>query len=129
MAVDPARARSLFLAASDLTDPADRAAYLGRECGRDAELQARVEALLRADDAAPIPLPLVDATLTKDVGGPYRAAAPAAAARPAKDGHVGAVLGGKYKLVQEIGEGGMGSVFLAQQTEPVKRLVAVKVIK
>jgi serine/threonine protein kinase len=42
---------------------------------------------------------------------------------------VGAVLAGKYKLVEEIDEGGMGSVFLAQQTEPVKRAVAVKVIK
>jgi serine/threonine protein kinase len=39
------------------------------------------------------------------------------------------VLGGKYKLVEEVGEGGMGSVFMAQQTEPVKRAVAVKVIK
>ncbi len=42
---------------------------------------------------------------------------------------VGAVLAGKYKLVEEIGDGGMGSVFMAQQTEPVKRAVAVKVIK
>src|SRR5262249_48948835 len=42
---------------------------------------------------------------------------------------VGALLAGKYKLVEEIGAGGMGSVFLAQQTEPVKRAVAVKVIK
>ncbi|HUR52982.1 MAG TPA: serine/threonine-protein kinase, partial [Gemmataceae bacterium] len=48
---------------------------------------------------------------------------------PGKDEHVGAILGGKYKLVEEIGEGGMGSVFMAQQTEPVKRAVAVKVIK
>jgi serine/threonine protein kinase/formylglycine-generating enzyme required for sulfatase activity len=42
---------------------------------------------------------------------------------------VGAILAGKYKLIEEIGEGGMGSVFMAQQTEPVKRAVAVKVIK
>jgi WD40 repeat protein/tetratricopeptide (TPR) repeat protein len=42
---------------------------------------------------------------------------------------VGAVLAGKYKLVEEIGAGGMGSVFMAQQIEPVKRAVAVKVIK
>ena len=49
MAVDAARAKSLFLAASDLADPAERAAYLERECGGDAELRARVEALLAAD--------------------------------------------------------------------------------
>ena len=52
MAVDAARAKSLFLTASDLTDPAERAAYLERECGGDAELRARVEALLAADGGA-----------------------------------------------------------------------------
>jgi eukaryotic-like serine/threonine-protein kinase len=41
----------------------------------------------------------------------------------------GAVLAGKYTLLQEIGEGGMGTVYVAQQTEPVKRQVAVKLIK
>jgi Protein kinase domain len=49
--------------------------------------------------------------------------------RPGKDEHVGSVLAGKYKLIEEIGEGGMGSVYMAQQTEPVRRAVAVKVIK
>jgi hypothetical protein len=57
MAVDPARAKSLFLAAADLADPAERAAYLDRECGEEAELRARVEALLRASDASPLPEP------------------------------------------------------------------------
>ncbi len=55
LAFDAARAKSLFLAASDLADPADRAAYLDRECGGNAELRNRVEALLRANDAAPLP--------------------------------------------------------------------------
>ena len=41
----------------------------------------------------------------------------------------GAVLAGRYKLLEEVGEGGMGTVWMAQQTEPVKRLVAVKLIK
>src|SRR5438552_15355218 len=41
----------------------------------------------------------------------------------------GSILAGKYKLIEEIGEGGMGSVYMAQQLEPVKRAVAVKVIK
>src|SRR5262249_52983433 len=41
----------------------------------------------------------------------------------------GMVLAGRYKLLEEIGEGGMGTVWLTQQTEPVKRLVAVKLIK
>src|SRR5262249_47028351 len=122
MAVDAARAKSLFLAASDLAAPAERAAYLDRECGGDAELRDRVEALLRANDAAPLPVApgaTVDSAPglpeTEDYGDPTA--------------RVGAVLAGKYKLIEEIGEGGMGSVFLAQQTEPVKRAVAVKVIK
>jgi hypothetical protein len=55
MAALAARAKSLFLAASDLPDAAERAAYLDRECGRDAELRAQVEPLLRANDAAPLP--------------------------------------------------------------------------
>ena len=122
MAVDPARVKSLFLAASDLADPADCAAFLERECGGDAELRARVEALLRANDAAPLQ---VGSGATVD----------SAPRLPETEDYldpttrVGAVLAGKYKLIEEIGTGGMGSVFLAQQTEPVKRAVAVKVIK
>src|SRR5689334_162809 len=41
----------------------------------------------------------------------------------------GVVIAGKYKLLEQLGEGGMGAVWMAQQTEPVKRLVAVKLIK
>src|SRR5262249_38651708 len=114
MAVDAARAKSLFLNASDLADPAERAAYLERECGGDAELRDRVEALLRANDAAPLPpAGAGDATSahaqdrqppTVDYGDPTA--------------RVGSVLAGKYKLIEEIGDGGMGSVYLAQQTEP-----------
>src|SRR5215472_10223645 len=124
MAVDAARAKSLFLAASDLADPTERAAYLDRECGGDAELRARAEALLRANDAAPMPDPEPgDATGTF---GPDASAGAPTADRPGKDEHVGAVIAGKYKLVEAIGEGGMGTVYMAQQTEPVRRAVAVK---
>jgi serine/threonine protein kinase len=125
MPVDAARAKSLFLAASDLSDPAERAAYLGRECGGDAELRDRVEALLRANDASPLPPSGAgDATNTQAPNG-----------RPETEdfgdptARVGLVLAGKYKLIEAIGEGGMGSVYMARQTEPVKRAVAVKVIK
>nr|AAX07521.1 putative serine/threonine protein kinase [Gemmata sp. Wa1-1] len=48
---------------------------------------------------------------------------------PSEDEHAGAVIAGKYALVEPIGEGGMGSVWRAKQTEPVKRYVAVKLIK
>jgi len=125
MAVDPARAKSLFLAASDVNDPVARAAYLNRECGRDAELLARVEALLRANDDSPLPpaeaagvAPTHVATLppqTEDFGDPHAVS--------------GTIVAGKYKLLQQIGEGGMGTVWMADQTEPVKRRVAVKLIR
>jgi serine/threonine protein kinase len=127
MAIDSAQAKSLFLAASDLTDPAERAVFLDRECGGDAELRARVEGLLRANDDAPLP-----ASGPKDATGDFAPDEPAelpTADWPGKGERVGAVLGGKYKLVEEIGAGGMGSVYLAQQTEAVRRAVAVKVIK
>ena len=45
MPVDPARAKFLFLEASDLSSPADRAVFLDRECGSDQQLRARVEVL------------------------------------------------------------------------------------
>src|SRR5947209_18662277 len=54
---------------------------------------------------------------------------PGTGAFPGGTEAVGAVVAGRYKLVEEVGEGGMGTVWMAQQTEPVKRKVAVKVIK
>jgi len=51
------------------------------------------------------------------------------AAMPVREEQVGALLAGKYKLFEAIGEGGMGSVYMAQQIAPIKRAVAVKVIK
>src|SRR4051812_8787581 len=117
MAVDSARAKSLFLAASDLADSIERAAFLDRECGDDVELFERVERLLRANDASPLP-----ELNPKDATGDYAKSVDPAAS-------INSLIAGKYKLVEEIGEGGMGHVFLAQQTEPVRRAVAVKVIK
>jgi eukaryotic-like serine/threonine-protein kinase len=128
MGVDSARAKSLFLAASDLGDPAERAAYLERECGGDAELRGRVEALLRANDAAPaIAQPPAEAG--KGAGAHLAQPSPETEDYGDSTARVGSLVAGKYKLIEEIGAGGMGSVFMAQQTEPVKRAVAVKVVK
>ena len=109
------RLESLFVAALQ-RPPADRAAHLDQACADDPALRERVEALLRAEGAAgdflesPAPSPVV----TVDE-------------QPA--GEVPGTTIGPYKLIQQIGEGGMGTVWMAQQTEPVRRLVAIKLIK
>ena len=128
MPADPARAKSLFLAASDLPDEAARAAFLDRECGGDADLRGRVEALLRAD-AGPDPAATADLPADPPTGtfAPGRSAT--TLDDPGRDAQAGAVIAGKYTLVEPVGEGGMGAVWRARQTEPVKRFVAVKLIK
>ncbi|HEV3386793.1 MAG TPA: serine/threonine-protein kinase, partial [Gemmata sp.] len=126
------RVNELFLKAFELPDPSARNEFLARECGDDLDLRRAVETLLKAHDEAggflAEPHPALGGTATFREGA---AADPSVATAdfPGKDEHVGSVLAGKYKLIEEIGEGGMGSVYMAQQTEPVKRAVAVKVIK
>ena len=124
MAVDAARAKSLFLIASDISDPAARNAFLERECSGDVELRARVEALLRANDAAPLPPVAVEEGI-----GTIDSQSPATGEPVHSSVALGTVISGKYKLVEVIGEGGMGCVYLAKQTEPVQRTVAVKLIR
>jgi serine/threonine protein kinase/Flp pilus assembly protein TadD len=110
----PADVKSIFGKALDLESTA-RAAFLDEACGTDATLRARVEGLLHALDGAGdfMNRPARDETTTAD----------------GNDEHLGCVIADKYKLIEPIGEGGMGTVWMAQQTEPVKRLVAVKLIK
>ncbi len=117
MTINPQRAQALFLAALELAEPAARLELLDRECSKDAALRQRVEALLGAHDAAggfgvESSRPAFDATI----------AAPEVA-------QPGSLLAGRYKLIEAIGEGGMGSVWLAEQREPVRRKVAIKLIK
>src|SRR5262249_46935976 len=108
--------RTIFLAALDIDDPAERAAYVDRACGDDSALRAEVEGLLDAHRqpagfmARPAP------ALVATADSPPAAEAPGAAVGP-------------YRLLEQIGEGGMGLVFVAEQTRPVRRKVALKVIK
>src|SRR5262249_5338358 len=81
------------------------------------ELRQRVEELLRAHDQ---PQPALDLSLA---GATQTESALGTEERP------GILFAGKYKLLERIGEGGMGTVWLAEQTEPVNRRVALKVIK
>jgi serine/threonine protein kinase/tetratricopeptide (TPR) repeat protein len=116
--------RELFITALHIEDPARRSAYLDQECGSDAELRQRVEALLRAFAQAGsfLQQPAPEAMAPIDVSPADLLQNGAEAERP------GTVIG-PYRLVQQIGEGGMGIVFLAEQTQPVQRRVALKVIK
>ena len=129
MPVESKSLKEMFLAALAVA-PAERAAWLERECGQDSDLRQRIELMLAAHDT---PQSLLDRMAPASE--PPEAATAAFPGRGAEHplrSHqevAGAVIAGRYKLVEEIGEGGMGTVWMAQQTEPVKRLVAVKLIK
>jgi eukaryotic-like serine/threonine-protein kinase len=120
---------SLFELALQAPD-AERAALLDRECADDPALRARVDALLAAHFAPDSPLDLPAAEPADGTGsfGPPPGPGTTAPHRSAVEAE-GTVIVGRYKLLQQIGEGGMGSVWMADQTEPVKRRVAVKLIK
>lgn len=119
----------LFAAAVATVDPNARAALLDRACAGNPALRERLEKLLAAHFAAhPLLDPPADGTRS------FANAAPTADPdgtrdRPGPAEAEGAVIVGRYKLRQQIGEGGMGTVWMADQTEPVKRKVAVKLIR
>src|SRR4029077_20257177 len=103
-------------------------------CAGDADLRARVEALLQAhDDAGNFLEPAAAGAGATDAHTPNPATKPPSD-KVSTTGYqqphegIGTVLG-PYKLLQKLGEGGRGSVFLAEQREPVVRKVALKIIK
>jgi serine/threonine protein kinase/WD40 repeat protein len=108
------QAKEIFLTALEIAAPGARQAFLDSACGGDAALQRQIEELLEHQAA-------LGSFLQTPAAGPT-VQDPPASARP------GTVIG-PYKLIEHIGEGGMGTVWMAQQTEPVKRVVALKVIK
>jgi serine/threonine protein kinase/tetratricopeptide (TPR) repeat protein len=111
------RVASIFEAVVELATPAQQAAYLEAACGPDQQLRGEVEELLRHDDAAG---GFLNAPARPDAGD--TAEEPAAGERP------GSAVG-PYKLLEQIGEGGMGVVWMAEQTRPVRRKVALKMLK
>jgi serine/threonine protein kinase len=115
MAASVADIKSIFGKALELRSAAERAAYLEQACQGDSRLRAEVESLLQARQeaggflAGPESVPV--ATLDEPIGE-----------------SPGTVIG-PYKLQERIGEGGFGVVFLAEQKQPVRRRVALKVLK
>ena len=111
---------TIFITALEKPTEAERAAFLDDACAGDPGLRRRVEALLRAHAES-------DDVLDPTCDRPQ----PTGAIFPSRsDGEpAGAIVGGRYKLLEAIGEGGMGTIWMAEQREPVKRLVALKLIK
>jgi eukaryotic-like serine/threonine-protein kinase len=118
---------SIFAVAIAKCSRAERDAYVNETCAGDAELRARIEALLHAHDnpdsylegaaaqrSESDILALSEGTVTFE--------------RPSPTESQGTMVG-PYQLLDLIGEGGMGSVWMAEQTQPVRRKVALKLIK
>ncbi len=108
--------RDLFIAALNLKNPADRQAYLQEACGDDSAARQRVEALFEVYENAGS---FLESPL----------ASPTSAIPPSSPPELSGTVIGPYKLLQPIGEGGMGTVYMAEQTHPVRRTVALKLIK
>jgi serine/threonine protein kinase len=104
---------SIFAAALGKATGAERRAFLDEACGGDKALRRRVERLLEADDHTA-------GILERGPDGPTD---------PPRSGEQPGDRIGPYKLREQIGEGGMGTVYVAEQQHPVRRKVALKIIK
>jgi len=159
MPVDPERVQAVFLRAVEHLIPAERASVLDHECRGDAELRRRVEELLWSHDDTDnfFSEPILDSAVM--AGATVVQPRAGAAAEPLADSSyeatatssgesirsvtvetrdtpfplpVTAAIGmriGPYKLLQKLGEGGMGTVYMAEQETPVRRRVALKIVK
>src|SRR6476660_9853890 len=112
---DP-KANELLSQALGCASAEKRGLFLDQACGADTELRARVEKMLvaQAEAGSFLESPAADLAATTDH-------------RPITE-QPGTIIG-PYKLLQQIGEGGMGVVFMAEQTEPIQRTDALKSIK
>src|SRR5262245_25983589 len=107
--------KEIFNRARQIAAPEERRAWLEQICSRDPATMQRVLELLRVYDQERSFLELSPAAVAATID------------QPVAD-HPGAVIG-PFKLLEKIGEGGFGVVFMAEQTEPVRRRVALKLLK
>jgi len=123
--------KALFETARNMTDSAASRAFLDQACGGNAALRSRLESLLAVQDSAEkfLATPVNVAELATPREG-VTAPTPSVTGdddSPALEGT--SVRIGRYKLLQRLGEGGCGVVYMAEQEEPVKRRVALKIIR
>ncbi|MHC1769221.1 MAG: serine/threonine-protein kinase [Verrucomicrobiia bacterium] len=111
---------TIFHAAQQLRDGQGRAAYLDKAFAGDAGLRQRVERLLQAGERAKQFFAGHSAGALAEVGGTLKS-------EPIREQPGSSI--GRYRLLEQIGEGGCGVVYVAEQAEPVRRRVALKVIK
>ena len=116
MTPDPKKVEELFERATELPPP-ERAAFLKKACDGDDILRKRVEALLMASEAQLNFLPADEDSES----------APTKIVTPSSEVEGGVM--GRYKLLEKLGEGGFGAVWAAEQKQPVRRRVALKLIK
>jgi serine/threonine protein kinase/tetratricopeptide (TPR) repeat protein len=110
--------KEIFADALEKANAAERAAYLAQACGNDVQLRQHVEALLQAHAKA-------GGFLEQPAAAPPGKTVVLSTPLTEKAGdHIG-----HYKLLQQIGEGGCGVVYMAEQEQPIRRRVALKVIK
>ncbi|MBI3862452.1 MAG: serine/threonine protein kinase [Planctomycetia bacterium] len=109
----PQTEESVFAEALRKPSAQERAAFLDAACAHDAALLARVRGLLKSHEEA----------------GSFLGQAPVATVIQPPVAEGPGMIIGPYKLLQQIGEGGMGTVYMAEQTQPVRRMVALKIIK
>ena len=121
MPTDPKRVQDIFVEVVNLPED-DRAAAVRDACGADAELKKLVENLLEAFDA---PDSILDATRGWEANA--KSTSSEDVLFPPND--VGMQINERYSLREKIGEGGMGEVWVALQSSPVSREVAIKLIK
>ena len=108
--------KAIFSEALEKQSTEERAVYLDKACGNDTKLRGRIEALLKAHAKAGsfLDVPSLGTNITID-------------SSPITEGP-GTIIG-RYKLLEQIGEGGFGVVYMADQTKPLIRRVALKIIK
>ncbi|MEX2317270.1 MAG: tetratricopeptide repeat protein [Pirellulales bacterium] len=116
MSSEASDVKSIFGRAVEIESLSERRAYIDRACGGDTALRAEVERLLAASEKA-----------DGFMGGPAVAAVHTVDYQRVTES-AGTVIG-PYKLMEQIGEGGFGLVFVAEQHHPVRRKVALKIIK